>query len=104
MPAAPLDVTTYYRSGGPLVCELDAQPWLCEFWPEHELERYNAEYEVPTYAPGYFAFAGNGGGEMYALSPEGKVVCLALIGMSPKGELVIAASWSAFLRMLRNAI
>jgi hypothetical protein len=41
----------------------------CEFWPEAELQKYNDEYEVPICAPGYFTFASNGGGEIYALSP-----------------------------------
>jgi hypothetical protein len=99
----PESIASYYRSGRALACEVDVQPWLCEFWPEAELGQYNQDYEVPTYAPGYFGFATNGGGEMYALSPSGKVVCLSFTGMSPREELLVAESWSAFERMLRSS-
>jgi hypothetical protein len=80
------------------------QPWLCEFWPLDELVKYNQEYEVETYAPGYFGFATSGGGEMFAFSPGGAIVCLPFIGMSPKHELVIAPSWSRFEAALTNAL
>lgn len=90
MNRVPEEVAAYYNAGRPLVCEIDIQPWLCEFWPLDELITYNNDYEVKKYAPGYFGFATSGGGEMYALSPSGAVVCLAFIGMSPNEELPIA--------------
>jgi hypothetical protein len=103
MNQVPKEIAAYYDSGRPWVCEIDAEAWLCEFWPRRELISYNKEYEVPN-APGYFGFATSGGGEMYALSPSGSVVCLAFIGMSPKEELSIAESWSRFEGMLKNAL
>jgi hypothetical protein len=98
-------VTDYYRRGKSLVCELGGESDVsyCEFWPEAELQRYNDEYQVPTYAPGYFAFASNGGGEIYALSQAAAVVRLPCIGMAPEAALMIATSWSDFERMLRPA-
>jgi hypothetical protein len=62
------------------------------------------EYEVPQYAPGFFGFATSGGGEMFAISPAGEIVCLPFIGMEPAVALLIAPSWSAFEGMLRNAL
>ena len=100
----PSSIAAYHQSRKPLVCELDVQPWLCEFWPEFELNQYNADYEVQVNAPGYFGFASSGGGEIYALSPSGKVVCLAFIGMSPQEELLVAETWVAFEGMLRDAL
>lgn len=97
-------ISAYHRSGKSLVCELDVQPWGCEFWPETKLSQYNAGYEVPINAPGYFGFASNGGSEMFALSPKGSVVCLPFIVMSPADQLVVAPSWEAFERMLRPAV
>jgi hypothetical protein len=95
----------YYAAGKPLVCELDSSPYICELWPQEELSRYNVEYEVPLYAPGYFGFATSGGGEMFALSPAGAVVCLPFIGMEPTVALqLVAPSWAAFEAMLRNAL
>jgi len=100
----PKEIAAYYNSGRSLVCEIDVEPWSCEFWPFSELITYNKEYEVVEKAPGYFGFATSGGGEMYALSPSGKVVCLAFVGMSSGEELPIAESWSNFESMLINAL
>jgi hypothetical protein len=100
----PTEIVAYHASRKPLACELEVQPWLCEFWPLEELAKYNSEYQVPEYARGYFGFATSGGGEMFALSPTGAVVCLPFVGMAPTEELHIASSWHAFERMLRNAL
>lgn len=98
------ELIAYYASGRPLVCELDVNPYLCEFWPLAELAKYNLEYEVTTYAAGYFGFATNGGGEMFAVAPAGAIVCLPFIGMEPGVASPVAPSWSAFEGLLRNAL
>ena len=94
-------VIEYLNSQRPTICELDVQPFDCEFWAIDELEQFNREYEVPFDAPGYFGFATSGGGEMYAIDPEGKVVCLPFIGMAPSAAIVIAQDWASFVAMLR---
>jgi hypothetical protein len=99
----PPQLASYHAAGKPLVCELDVSPFICEFWPLSELHRYNEEYEVPVYAPDYFGFATSGGGEMFALSPTGSVVCLPFIGMAPQEALEVAPSWVAFELLLRAA-
>jgi len=98
------ELIAYYSSGKPLACEIDDSPYICEFWPQGELLRWNQGYEVPIYAPGYFGFATNGGGEMYAISPQGEVVCLPFIGMEPAAALLIAPSWQVFEGKLRDAL
>jgi hypothetical protein len=97
------DLEAYYRAGKPLVCELETNPYLCEFWPRAELDKYNEEYEIEQYAPGFFGFATSGGGEMYAISPSDSIVVLPFIGMEPEVAVEIASSWSKFEGMLRNA-
>jgi hypothetical protein len=104
MDLTPRELLAYHAAGKPLVCELDANPYLCEFWPQEDLAKYNVEYEVSLYAPGYFGFATSGGGEMFAVSPSGAVVCLPFIGMEPAVALLVAPSWAAFETMLRNAL
>lgn len=99
----PAELLAYYESGKPLVCELDVEPWSCEFWPVGELADFNRDYQVAELAPGYLGFATSGGGEMFALSPTGKIVCLPFIGMSSSEELLVADSWASFEQMLRNA-
>ena len=101
MLAKPPALVEYHAAGKPLACSLEVSPYGCEFWPLAEVDRYNVEYEVPTNAPGYLAFGTSGGGEMYCLSPSGKVVCLAFVGMSAKEELFVASSWEEFELMLQ---
>jgi hypothetical protein len=74
----------YHRAGRPLSCRIPVQPWICEFWPLDYLERNNFGYDVTSRAPGYLGFASSLGGEMYAISPSGAIVCLAFVGMSPQ--------------------
>ena len=102
--APPPQLLAYYRAGKPLACEIEQEPYLCEFWPMQELETWNAEYEVPAYAPGFFGFATNGGGEMFALSPTGSVVYLPFIGMEPSLARELAPTWTDFEGSLRNAL
>lgn len=93
----------YYRRGGALSLELDCQPFACDFWPLESLADYNAEYRVSQCAPGYFGFGTNGGGEMFAIAPDGRVVCVPFIGMSPALEICVAASWPNFELILGRA-
>ena len=100
----PSEIAEYHGSGAALSCELDVSPWICEFWPLEQVASLNEQYEVPSNAPGYLGFGTSGGGEMYAFSPRGAIVCLAFVGMSPREELQVAASWAAFREMLRDAV
>jgi len=104
MATAPTGLLAYYASGKPLSCKLDVDPYLCEIWQLENLTKYNADYEVQIYAPEFFGFGSNGGGEMLAVSPTGEVVCLPFIGMEPAVATPIASSWDAFEGMLRNAL
>ena len=104
MKTIPSQLREYHASGKPLCCDIPVQPWICEFWPLDELLKFNEEYEVEKYAPGYFGFATSGGGEMFAFSPLGAIVCLAFIGMSAEEELPVASSWDAFEVKLTNAL
>ncbi len=103
MAVAPQVVVEYHRSGKPLLCELSAQPWRCEFWPMADVAQYNANYEVEKYAAGYFGFGSNGGGEMFAVSPVGSIVCLPFVGMSASEARHVASSWESFEGMLRGS-
>jgi hypothetical protein len=68
-----------------------------------EVAQYNANYQVEKYASGYFGFASSGGGEMYAISPVGSIVCLPFVGMSASEAIHVASSWESFEGMLRCA-
>ena len=104
MQPIPQCVSAYLKAGKPMVCELDENPYCCEFWEQEELVRFNSEYQVPEYAPGFFGFATSGGGEMFAISPSGSVVCLPFIGMKPNAATLVAPNWPTFQALLRNAL
>jgi hypothetical protein len=103
MTPIPNVLVAYHESGRPLYCDLAVQPWGCEFWPLAELQWHNDQCLVQEFAPGYLGFGTSGGGEMFALSPDGRVVCLAFIGMSPTEELAVANSWKEFESLLSQA-
>jgi hypothetical protein len=100
--SVPAQIREFLDSGLPHVWELDIDPWRCEFWAAEDLETFNAEYEVSAYAPGYFGFGSNGAGEMFAVSPQGYIVCLPFVGMSQAEEKLMAWSWNDFRDMLRS--
>ena len=61
----------------------DELPGYVELWALGELVGNNREIEIAEYAPGFLAFAGNGGGEILAFNAAGAVYMLPLIGMAP---------------------
>src|SRR6185312_14588679 len=92
----PDDFIAYLQSELPRCGELADFPLWFEIWPEEEMERWNKEYQVADYAPGFCGFAGDGGGEMYAFGPDGGIYALPLIGMEPKVAKRLAGSWAEF--------
>lgn len=59
-------------------------------WGEDEVTTANVDMEVGLYAPGFVAFAGNGGGEIYAFDEAGAVFMLPMIGMAPDAAIKVA--------------
>jgi hypothetical protein len=59
-------------------------------WGEDEEAASNAEMEVGVYAPGFVAFAANGGGEIYAVDEDDAVFMLPMIGMEPSAAIKLA--------------
>jgi hypothetical protein len=92
----PDDFVRYLESDAPRRGELPDFPLRFEIWPEEQMDQWNREYQVHEYAPGFFGFAGDGGGEMLAFGPDGAVYALPLVGMEPKVATRLAASWSEF--------
>src|SRR5205807_8402645 len=90
-------LAVYHASGRPLSCEIGVEPWICEFWPLAEVEQRNSADEVSTNAPGYLAFASNGGVELNAIPPSGAVVCMAFVGVPPHQASPIADSWASLV-------
>jgi hypothetical protein len=92
----PDDFIDYLRSDEPKFGDRDEFPVGFELWEEADLETFNVEYEVPNYAAGFFGFGSDGGGEMLAFGPDGKIYALPFIGMASEAATFIADSWSDF--------
>ena len=92
----PDDFVRYLQSDLPRSGDLPDFPLWFVIWPEKEMEQRNKEYQVEEYAPGFYGFASDGGGEMFAFGPDGGIYALPFVGMEPKVAKRLAASWTEF--------
>jgi hypothetical protein len=72
----------------------EEMPGYVALWSLEEIPGNNTDIEIQRYAPGYLAFAGDGGGEVLAFDASGAVYMLPLIGMEPRCALKVAKSFS----------
>jgi len=70
--------------------------------PLDTLEKMNKDVEIGKYAPGFFAFASDGGGELLAFDNDGKVYSVPLIGMDSKAAVLVANSWSEYVSHIQD--
>lgn len=80
-----------------LTCEF---PSYMQLWPLDKVTEYNDAFEIAEYAPGFFGFGSNGGGELLVFDTEGAVYCLPAVGMEPKYATRVANSWADFARYI----
>jgi hypothetical protein len=73
-------------------------PGYVELWSIENIPVQNVSIEIDRYAPGFLAFAGNGGGEVLAFDAAGGVYMLPLVGMEPKYAIKVADSFAAFAK------
>ena len=71
-------------------------PGYVELWSIEDIPEQNALIEIAVYAPGFLAFAGDGGGEVFVFDATDAVYMLPLIGMEPKYAIKIANSFAEF--------
>lgn len=63
------------------------------FWGEAEVASANAAMEVNACAPGFIAFAGDGGGEIFMFDNSGAIYLFPMIGMEPVAAMPVAESF-----------
>jgi len=71
-----------------------APPGYIALWAIEDLAKNNVDIQIEEYAPGYLAFAGNGGGEVLAFDHSGMVFMLPMIGMKADQAVKIADSFT----------
>jgi hypothetical protein len=74
------------------------RPGYVELWAIEDIPQQNAAIEMDVYAPGFLAFAGNGGGEVLAFDAAGAVYTIPLIGMEPEQAVKVADSFAEFAK------
>jgi len=72
----------------------EGEPGYIELWLPQDIAGNNEDIQIKELAPGYLAFAGNGGGEILAFNSHGEVFMLPLIGMEARYAQKIANNWS----------
>ncbi|AOK56542.1 hypothetical protein WT15_20230 [Burkholderia stagnalis] len=71
----------------------EAPPGYVALWPVDKIADYNSDFEIETYAPGFVAFGGDGGGELLEFDVAGAVFMLPMIGVEPQYATHIAESF-----------
>lgn len=93
----------HYMSGNSLTeGGLTVEPGWFQLWPLNEVSKWNREYQVEKFAPGFLGFGSSGGGEMLAFDAEGRIVMLPFVGMCPADAKLVAESWEQFVENMEN--
>lgn len=73
------------------------------FWKAEELERFNRHYRVNEYAPKFYLFGTDGGGEGFAFDARSspyRVVLIPFVGMTADSAIFVANTFTEFLERL----
>lgn len=94
----PTQYIDYVQNGGQMKFEADFDfGGYIILEPLERIDEFNKEIEINEYAPGYLAFASDGGGEAFVFDSEGKIYLMPLVGMSPNDASMIAESWAEYV-------
>jgi cell wall assembly regulator SMI1 len=72
-------------------------------WKAEELHQFNRDYQVNEYAPGFFMFASDGGGDGFAFDTRSspyRVMEVPFIGMSLDDAFLVANSFMGLLEKM----
>ena len=100
-PFLPSDYLSFLAQSNGAEGPLGVEPGWFVLWPAEEVFSASAEYGLPQYLPGYFAFGGNGGGELFVFPSQPSDSALPIfmvpaIGMEPSMLIKVAGSFAEF--------
>ena len=94
----------YLKSGGITAGFTDLEfGGYFDLEPLDKIEELNNEIGISSNAPGFTAFASDGGGEVFAFDAKGSVYLLPMIGMEPQYATKIAESWNEYASHIETA-
>ena len=103
----PEDYLNFLRCSNGGEGELGVQPGWFQIWRAEDVIIFGSDFEVPQYAPGFFAFGSNGGGEILAFDTRThspwSVVALPCIGLAPDEAMSVAESFIGFAAQMGKA-
>ena len=80
-PTVPADYLAFLALSNGGEGELGIEPCWFQLWPAEEVATLNQRYEVNDFISGYVGFGSNGGNELLAFAPDGRVVMIPFIPM-----------------------
>jgi hypothetical protein len=98
----PDEYLRYFAGDGPKEGGLSVDPGWFQLWSPDEVQRWNREYRVHEFAPGFLGFGSSGGGEMLAFDAGSRVVMIPMVGMSPDEARPVANSWREFVERIEQ--
>jgi len=98
----PADYVSYFAGNGSKEGGLSVDPGWFQLWPPDEVERWNRDYHVQEFAPGFLGFGSSGGGELLAFDKDGRVVMIPFIPMTADEARPVADSWSQFVERIER--
>jgi len=75
----------------------DSEPGFIELWAPEAIAPNNRDIEIESLAPGFIAFAGNGGGEVLAFDASGAIHMLPLIGIELDCAIKVADDFASLV-------
>jgi hypothetical protein len=98
----PAPYVSYLAEGGRKEGGLAVEPGWFQLWPPDEVDRWNRDYHVQEFAPGFLGFGTSGGGELLAFDAGGRVFMIPIIGMSPGDAKLVAETWKDFVERIEK--
>ena len=69
-------------------------------WSFDEIAKNNSDIEIESYASGFIAFGGDGGGELLAFDGLGAIFMLPMIGMDSDCAIRVAENFQELLNRM----
>ena len=102
MVTLPEEYSRHFDRGGKVDGALTVAPGYFQLWRPSEISKWNENYEVEEYAPGFLGFGSSGGGEMFAFDDRHQIFMIPFIGMDPEEAILVARSWGEFVNLMEK--
>ncbi len=96
-PPIPQSYLDYVRDNGLYEGFFDSDEGYIQLFKPDEISSINDEIKIDLSAPGFIAFASDGGGEYYTFDSSGKIFMIPMIVIDPEVAIFVAASFPSLV-------